>query len=106
MPQQVANAQVSFRLFEEGSLLGLERIIERLRPGQLGSRAKITLTLALAWLPLLVFSALQHMAIAKSRPESFLLDASLQARFLVALPIILVIPAGISRKLQTIVEHS
>jgi len=95
----------AFQLFEDGSFFGLENAFGRLRPDLLGSRLKVILTLSIGWFSLLILSALQGMAVGRSRPESFLFDASVQARFLVALPIIILVPEKISGKLRAIVEH-
>ena len=95
----------AFQLFEGGSFFGLENVLGRVRPDLLDSRSKIVIVILIGWLPLLILSAFQGMAVGKSRPESFLLDASVQARFVVALPIIILVPEKISGVLRAIVEH-
>jgi len=96
---------LTFELFEEGSFSGLDGVFGLGHPEFLNSRLKITLAVLFAWVPLLILSALQGMAVGESRPESFLLDASFQVRFLIALPIILLVPGRVSAKLGAIVEH-
>jgi hypothetical protein len=65
----------------------------------------IALALLVAWLPLLILTTYEGLALGKSRSESFLLDVSLQARFLIALPMILLVPKKVTAKLRAIAEH-
>jgi hypothetical protein len=105
MLQQAAKPGVAFDLFEGGYFFGLNRVFRRGQTRPLSSWLKFGLLLSIGWLPMLVLSASQHMAIGRGRPDSFLLDISLHIRYLIALPMILLLPAKIAGKLETLVNH-
>jgi hypothetical protein len=104
-PQFAVKPQLEFRIFEDAPILGLGGPSGRFRLDRLRPVLRILLILGIAWLPLLLLSAWQHLALGASRQQSFLLDASVQVRFLIALPMILLAPESISGKLRTIVAH-
>jgi hypothetical protein len=105
MPDRTPDSNLpDFQLFEQRSFLGLEGVL-RVHLPLLGSRMQVALALLITWLPLLILSAVQPMVIGKSRAVSFLQDAGVQARFLIALPVILVFSGRISSELRSIVEH-
>ena len=105
MSQRAARPEVTFQLFEGGYFFGLTSLLRRLHTHPLSNWLKFACLLSIGWLPLLVLSALQHMAIGRGRADSFLLDISFHIRFLIALPMILLLPAKIAGKLETLVNH-
>jgi hypothetical protein len=59
----------------------------------------------IAWVPLAVLSAVQGLALGPTRPESFLLDVAAYARFLIALPLLILAEAFALPLLGNIVRH-
>ena len=68
-------------------------------------RRKILVAVLASWVPLVVLAALQGHAIGPTWRESMLLDAALYARFLVALPLLILATPGFRRRFQTVVRH-
>jgi hypothetical protein len=60
---------------------------------------------ALTWLPLLLLSAVQGLALGKNLQVPFLLDFAANVRFLIALPLLIVSEVGIDRRLRVTVNH-
>jgi hypothetical protein len=59
----------------------------------------------LTWLPLLLLSAAQGLALGKDIPIPFLKDFAVNARFLIALPLLIVSEIAIDTRLQIMVNH-
>jgi hypothetical protein len=104
MPDRTSDSP-DFQLFEQRSFLGLEAVLEHVHLPLLDSRMQVAISILVTWVPVLILAAVQGMAIGRSRAESFLRDAGVQARFLIALPLILVYSRRISTELRSIVEH-
>lgn len=88
-----------FSLFAGGPFFQLLRRFGLSGKGlELVHRRIACLTL-LAWLPLLILSAAQGQALGGSVPIPFLLDAETQARFLVALPLLILAEFVVHRRM-------
>ncbi|MEN9316299.1 MAG: hypothetical protein RIS35_2692 [Pseudomonadota bacterium] len=76
-------------LFDGGPFARVMRAV-RLQGGEVGDRARrrALVLMAVAWLPLLVLSALDGQATGGRADLPFLLDASVHVRFLLALPLL------------------
>jgi hypothetical protein len=59
----------------------------------------------IAWVPMAVLAAVQGVALGPTRPQSFLLDIAAYARFLVALPLLILAEAAALPLLGHIVRH-
>ena len=71
---------------------------------ELVRRRLITIPL-LAWLPLLVLSALEGQALGGSVAVPFLLDVEAHARFLVALPLLIVAELVVHQRMRLVVQQ-
>ena len=80
-------------LFDDGSI------------GSLNSPQVAAVAVAITWLPLIVLASLQGLALGPSRAESVLLDPAILARFLVALPILIVAPSKSSEIINGVAAH-
>src|SRR5215831_3611942 len=60
---------------------------------------------ALCWLPLLLLSLAQGQAYNRQIQIPFLFDLAVSARFLIAMPILLLAEIGIDRRLRRVVRH-
>ena len=58
-----------------------------------------------AWLPLLVLSALEGHALGKSVPVPFLLDVAAHVRFLVALPLLILSELVVHQRMRPVVQQ-
>jgi hypothetical protein len=106
MPERTTDSDhPDFQLFEQHSFLGLEGVLRLIHPPLLDSRMQVVVAVLVTWLPLVILAAFQNMAIGRSRAESFLADAGVQARFLIALPVVLVYSGRVSTELHAMVEH-
>jgi hypothetical protein len=68
-------------------------------------RKRIGIAIAIAWVPLLVLSFLQGVAIGSSHRDSLLLDVAMYARFTLALPLLIYAPSAIDPRLGDIVRQ-
>src|SRR5262245_32914289 len=85
-----------YRLFCETHLSG--RFLELLR-------RRLLILCAIAWLPLLVLSALEGTAWGHAVKVPFLLDVEVYARFLVALPLLVAAELIIHARMRTVVRE-
>ena len=82
----VSNAPTSFTLFDGGPIYRLEEKFSLVREGRRRSGYWILLALLIAWVPMLLLSAAQGLAIGPTRLESFLMDFAINVRILVTVP--------------------
>ena len=68
-------------------------------------RQRIIIISLLAWLPLLVLSALERQALGGSAAVPFLLDVDVHVRFLVALPLLIVAELVVHRRMRFVVTQ-
>ena len=94
-----------FLLFDEGSFFGLEKSSARRWFDRFTLRQQITTMVCVTWIPLAVLAAIQGVAVGPTQPRSFLEDAGMYARFLVALPLFLASPSKFRRTFQQIMQH-
>jgi hypothetical protein len=66
---------------------------------------RAVLAVALTWLPLLLLSAAQGLALGKEVRIPFLRDFAVNARLLIALPLLILSELGIDERWRTIVNH-
>src|SRR5882762_657738 len=92
-------------LMEGGPGDALMKRLRLIRPefGAASARTAISLA-ALTWLPLLVFSSIEGLALGGARIP-FLYDISAHARFLVAVPILVLAEIPIGRRLREVAKH-
>jgi len=69
------------------------------------ARRRVIVIPLLAWLPLLVFSALEGQALGGSAAVPFLLDVEAHARFLVALPLLIVAELVVHQRMRFVVRQ-
>ena len=69
------------------------------------ARRRLIILLLLAWLPLLVLSALEGQALGKNVAVPFLLDVEAHVRFLVALPLLIVAELVIHQRMRFVVRQ-
>ena len=87
-------------LMEGGPGDALMKRLRLIRPEFGAASARIAISLAaLTWLPLLVFSSIEGLALGGARIP-FLYDLAAHARFLVAVPILVLAEIPIGRRLQ------
>lgn len=70
-----------------------------------GARRRALLASGVAWVPLFLLAAVQGLALGESPRESFLLDVSAHARYLLALPLLIVAEPWCLPRLGTIARH-
>jgi hypothetical protein len=68
-------------------------------------RQRITVIALIAWLPLLVLSALQGQMLRGSAAVPFLLDVELHIRFLVALPLLIIAELIVHRRMRPLLQQ-
>jgi len=66
---------------------------------------KFPLVVALIWLPLLLLAAIDGMAIGPTRQQSMLFDFVVHIRYLLALPLLLVVMKDTGRQLNEVLDH-
>lgn len=76
--------------FDAGPYIRLQQSLGLMRPDLQRVTQRAVLLAAVAWLPLLILSALQGLALGPNPRESLLLDVSAYARYLIALPMLVV----------------
>jgi len=92
-------------LFEGGPFTPLQASLRLTGTERRHVRNRVFAAVLATWVPLAVLAAVQGRAIGPNWSQSMLLDAAMYARYLVALPLLILATPGIRRKLQTIVHH-
>ena len=106
-----ASADGIFRHAQDFSLVVGGPLFQLLRRARLSDdalmmvRRRIVVIALLAWLPLLVLSAVEGQAIGGSVDVPFLLDAEAHARFLVAIPLLIIAEIVVHVRMRPIVQE-
>jgi len=105
METKKANEFPELHLMEGGPGEALMKKLRLIRPefGEASARTALILAV-LTWLPLLVFSSLEGLALGGARIP-FLYDLGAHARFLVAVPILVLAEIPIGRRLRGVAKH-
>ena len=94
-----------FPLFEGGPFAKLLKPLRLAGEEHRHVRRRLGFAVLTTWVALAVLAAAQGLAIGPSWRKSMLLDAAMYARYLVALPLLILATPGLRRKLETIVHH-
>ena len=94
-----------FPLFEDGPFAKLQATLRLSGTEQRYVWRRLIFAVLATWVLLAVLAAVQGRAIGPSWRESMLLDVGMYARYLVALPLLILATPGCRRKLQAIVPH-
>jgi hypothetical protein len=105
MESKNVNEFPELSLMEGGPADALMKRLRLIRPefGAAAARTAISLA-ALTWLPLLVFSSIEGLALGGARIP-FLYDLAAHARFLVAVPILILAEIPIGRRLRKVAKR-
>ena len=96
---------VRLALFEGGPCAPLEAMVRLHGTDRRSVLRRVLVAFLLTWLPLVVLTALTGQALGSSFRDSMLLDPAMHARFLVALPLLIVAAPVLTRQLQSIAQH-
>ena len=94
-----------FPLFDDGPFIKLLAAVRLAGTEQRHVRRRLIFAILATWVPLAVLAAAQNRAIGPSWSESMLLDPAMFARYLMALPLLILATPGIQRTLRAVVRH-
>ena len=94
-----------FSLVQGGLLFRILRWAHLSDEALMNVRPAIIVIALLAWLPLLVLSALQGQMLGGSVAVPFLLDVEVHIRFLVALPLLIIAEAAVHRRMSPLLRQ-
>jgi hypothetical protein len=92
-------------LFENGPPLNLLRRIGLVGDRQFGVIQRAVFVVLIGWLPLVVLSVLQGLALHTDGANSLLQDAGAHARYLLAAPLLILAEVGCGRRLNATLRH-
>jgi hypothetical protein len=98
-------ANVNEELFDGGPLLRWERSLGLVKPGRRLFARRSLVAILIAWLPLAVLAAVQLLLSADESAKSFFSDFAVHARFLVAVPALILAESECIPQLGKIVNH-
>lgn len=104
-PLSDSNSPAPFSLFDAGPFYRLEEKLALVREGERRSGRRVLFAVLIAWIPMLLFSAAQGLAIGPTRLESFLMDFDVNVRCLVSLPVFLLGEAMCGAQLRRVVQQ-
>lgn len=104
-PLSDSNSPASFSLFDDGPFYRLEERLALVREGKRRSGRRVLFAVLIAWIPMLLLSAVQGLAIGPTRMESFLMDFDVNVRCLVSLPVFLLGEAMCGAQLRKVVQQ-
>src|SRR5262245_15463382 len=85
----VSSPGFDFPIFTGGPLYKLQQRIRVVREGRRRLGLAALYALLVAWVPMVLFSMAEGLALGPTRLESFLMDFGANVRFLVTLPVFL-----------------
>jgi hypothetical protein len=94
-----------FPLFEGGPFARVQATLRLAGTEQRHVRRRLIFAVLVTWVPLAVLAVVQGRAIGPNWRESMLLDVAMYARYLLALPLLILATPRFRRELQTIVRH-
>jgi len=94
-----------FPLFEGGPFDRVQATLRLAGTEQRHVRRRLIFAILATWVPLAVLAAVQGRAIGPGWRESMLLDVAMYARYLLALPLLILATPGFRQNLQAIVRH-
>ncbi|MBZ5589377.1 MAG: hypothetical protein LAO05_12525 [Acidobacteriia bacterium] len=94
-----------FPLFEGGPFAKVHEVLRLAGTERRHLWRSVALAVLVTWVPLAVLAALQGCAIGPDWHTSMITDVSMAARFLVALPLLILAPLGLRLELQAMVPH-
>jgi hypothetical protein len=100
-----SNSSTSFTLFDGGPIYRLEEKLSLVRDGRRRRGYWVLIALLVCWVPMLLLSAAQGLAIGPTRLESFLMDFAINVRILVTVPVFLLGEAICRAQLITVVQQ-
>ena len=100
-----SNAPTSFALFDGGPIYRLEEKLSLVRDGRRRRGYWVLIALLVCWVPMLLLSAAQGLAIGPTRLESFLMDFAINVRLLVTVPVFLLGEAICRAQLIKVVQQ-
>lgn len=92
-------------LFDSGPLLRWEKRLRLVKPGRQLNARRALLVVVIAWVPLAVLAAAQFLISGDESAKSFFSDFAVNARFLMALPALILAEAECVPRLGKIVSH-
>ncbi len=98
-------ANMTEEVFDGGPLLRWERKLRLVKPGRQLNARRALLAVLIAWLPLAVLNAAQFLVFGDESAKSFFSDFAVNARFLMAVPALVVAEAECVPRLGRIVVH-
>ena len=100
-----SNSSTSFTLFDGGPIYRLEEKLSLVRDGRRRRGYWVLIALLVCWVPMLLLSAAQGLAIGPTRLESFLMDFAINVRLLVTVPAFLLGEAICRAQLIKVVQQ-
>jgi len=97
--------ETHFPLFEDGPFARLQAPLRLTGTEKRQVRRRAILAVLATWVPLVVLAAVQGRAFGPNWRQSMLLDVGMLARYLVALPLLILSMPGVRRSLQAVVQH-
>jgi hypothetical protein len=94
-----------FPLFEGGPFASVQATLRLSGTEQRHVRRRLIFAVLATWVSLAVLAGVQGRAIGPTWRESMLLDPAMHARYLVALPLLILATPGCRRRFQMIVPH-
>lgn len=92
-------------LFDGGPLARGERVLGLVKPGRPQAAKRAFIAVLIGWVPLAVLAAVQLLISADESTKSFFSDFAVHARFLVAVPALILAEAECVPRLGRIVNH-
>jgi hypothetical protein len=103
-PAVQQKAPIDLALSSGGPIFSLLRVL-RIRPYPPPAMRAAAALAAVTWLPLLIFSVAKHLAVTDRVTISFVKDISVYARFLVAIPLLIVAGQFIDGRLSAAISR-
>lgn len=91
--------------FDAGPYIRLQAWLGLIKAGSLHVRRRATMSVLIAWLPLVILSAIDGRAMGATRQQSMLLDIAAHARYLIALPLLVIAESVTLPFLAVIARH-
>jgi hypothetical protein len=99
------NSSSEDTLFEQAPSISVQRRLGLVKPDKLDINRRALLSVLVAWVPLILFAALQSIMAREDEIGPMLREVGLHARYLVAVPLLVLAEAACAPQLSAIVRH-
>ena len=105
LPKMAETNRADAEIFDGGPPFRLEKSLGLIKPNERRSVQRALLALLIVWAPLFVLSAIESLVLGENRPGSLIGDLTVLSRYLIVVPLFILVEDGTIFRLGQITRH-